>query len=448
MNLPSNLTDRDVCVLGLGYVGLTLSVAMADRGFHVFGLEIRDDILELLSRGAPHFWEPRLAEKLQRVIADGRFEFSKNLAIPHPASVFLITVGTPLDADGKVRTDMVENAANQVADAMPDGALVILRSTVKLGTTREVVRPVLEKSGKSFDLAVCPERTLEGKALIELGQLPQIIGADDPNVRFRAMQIFSALTPTTIEVSSLEAAELVKLVDNTFRDVTFGFANEVAYLCTKMGLSATEVIQAGKLGYERTNVALPGPVGGPCLEKDPHILVESARAYEVEMAITSAARQTNQIQPERAVAEISSCWSRAPEASDRPRISLLGLAFKGIPPTDDLRGTMARPVFESLKKRFGGAHFSGFDAVVEDQQVRDFGLEPVESLEKAFKGTNIAVILNNHVTFQNMDLVNLASLMAKPAVIYDFWALHLDAAAGLPSGVSYLPIGGENHNPR
>ena len=213
MSLPSNFPDSRVCIVGLGYVGLTLAVAMADSGFHVHGVEVRADVLAGLAEGKPHFWEPRLKEKLGRVIGNGTFTFSAQLDESVTASVFIITVGTPLDKDGKAKLSMAESATRQVVAHMSDNALIILRSTVKLGTTRKVVKPILEASRRPFQIAFCPERTLEGKALIELHQLPQIIGADDSDTRWRCQQLFGQLTPTTVAVASLEAAELVKALE-------------------------------------------------------------------------------------------------------------------------------------------------------------------------------------------------------------------------------------------
>ena len=255
--LPQNFADRRVTVIGLGYVGLTLAVAMADSGFEIMGVEVRQDVIDMLARGEPHFFEPRLKDKLERVVRRGSFRFSREPVPSFGSSVYIITVGTPLDKDGKIQLRFIEQASQQVAAVLKDGDLVVLRSTVKLGTARSVVHRVLSATGKRFDIAVCPERTLEGRALLELHELPQVIGADTPDTRYRCAQLFSILTPTTVTVESLEAAELVKLIDNTYRDVTFAFANEVAKLCGRLGVSASSVIAAGKLGYPRTNVAIP-----------------------------------------------------------------------------------------------------------------------------------------------------------------------------------------------
>lgn len=444
MKLPNSFSDQSVCILGLGYVGLTLAVAMADIGFLVHGIEVRDDVLECLSAQKPHFWEPRLEQKLRRVIANGRFTFSRIAPKHLDASVFVLTVGTPLGQDGRARQDMVRQATIQLVDAMKPGALVILRSTVKLGTTRNVVKPVLDASASPYMLAMCPERTLEGRALTELHEIPQIIGADDPETRSRCQQFFGKMTPTTVVLSSLEAAEMVKLIDNTYRDVSFAFANEVADLCGTIGLSAREVIRAGNLGYPRTNVALPGPVGGPCLEKDPHILIESAASYGLELPITRASRQSNEQQPVNSIAKLKSRTVSMEGFPTRPRIALLGLAFKGVPATDDLRGTMAKPILEALRAAYPVADFVAYDPVIAQEGAKSFfDVKIVSSLKEAVVNTNIAVIANNHAVFQSMDIQHIMAQMASPSIVYDYWNIFDDVdSKNVPNKV-YMTLGSE-----
>ena len=265
-----------VVVVGLGYVGLTLAVALAQRGLQVVGLERRAEVVDMTNRGQPHFSEAGLAKALASVVESGHLVACTVLDPAARADYYIITVGTPLIAGTTMpRLDMIEAASREVAEHMGEGASVILRSTVKLGTTRQVVRPILAASGKQFHLSMCPERTLEGAAMQELAVLPQVVSGETPRAADLAAGLFSRLTSTIMRVSSLEAAEMIKLIDNTSRDVRFAFANEVARACDAAGINAGEVIRVGKFGYPRTDVALPGLVGGPCLEKDPHILMAS-----------------------------------------------------------------------------------------------------------------------------------------------------------------------------
>ncbi|MEM7687147.1 MAG: NAD(P)-binding domain-containing protein, partial [Pseudomonadota bacterium] len=175
----------DVAVVGLGYVGLTLATALADTGFRVLGVERRAEVVDMTNKGMPHFSETGLPEMLAHAVETGALTAAPAFSAEN-ADIYVITVGTPLAPDGRARVDFIESATREVAENMPDGALVILRSTVKIGTARNIVAPILQASGKSFGIAMCPERTLEGRAMHELRRLPQIVGADTDAVRERA----------------------------------------------------------------------------------------------------------------------------------------------------------------------------------------------------------------------------------------------------------------------
>jgi nucleotide sugar dehydrogenase len=421
---------------------LTLAAVMADIGFDVIGTEIRDDVLACLRKGKAHFHEPGLDELVGKLVARGRLRFKRHLERGDKPTVFIVTVGTPLGADGKVNLSSIQNVSDEIAKNLKQGDMVVMRSTVKLGTTRRIVIPILDSAGVDYDVAFCPERTLEGQALPELRHLPQIVGSVSSRARIRAAQFFSFLTPTVVQVSSLETAETIKLVDNTQRDVAFAFANEVARICDAIGVSAREVIQSGKLGYPRTNLPLPGPVGGPCLEKDPHIMVEGLREVGLEPEITIAARRINERQPAETVAEIRRWLESKPGFPGRPVVTLAGLAFKGRPATDDLRGTMARPILAALRESFPQAQFRGFDAVVPGEIVaREFDLEPAANFEDAFGGANLVVLANNHPCFAGMPIERLAERMAAPGLIYDYWNNFDGPELKLPDGVRYMALG-------
>lgn len=412
----------DVGVVGLGYVGLTLATALADAGLKVVGIEKRAEVVDLVRSGRPSFQEVGLDRVLANVVRNGNLTVRSEFEPEDKCDAYIITVGTPLDKNGLARTDMIEDAARQVADSMSEGALVILRSTVKIGTTRNVVVPILEGSGKNFEIAMCPERTLEGNAMAELRQLPQIVGADRLEAHHRAARLFSHLTNQVLTVSSLETAEILKLADNTYRDVWFGFANEVARLCDAVGVSAGEVISTGKLGYPRTNIAQPGLVGGPCLEKDPHILRQSAREYGLELEITGAARAVNERQPRESV-EFIRCELERRGNAQAPLIAILGLAFKGVPETDDLRGAMSLKVIEALRSACPSARLNGFDPVVSREAAKSLGLgltmfdDPVE----AMRGADAAIVANNHPLFGALSMSLILSSLKRGGFVYDFW---------------------------
>ena len=433
--------NKRVAVIGLGYVGLTLATVLAESGFIVVGLEKRRDVVDKINSGVPHFSETGLDSALNRVIKSEKLKALTKIDDEKPCDVYVITVGTPLDEKGQARVDMIESAAQQVADHMADGSLVILRSTVKIGITRNVVTPILERSGKDFDVAMCPERTLEGKALQELRELPQIVGADLERVRDRAAAIFRSLTNSIVQVSSLEAAEVVKLVDNTYRDVQFAFANEVARMCEAFGVNAHEVIFSGKLGYKRTNVPLPGLVGGPCLEKDPHILVQSARSRGVNMEITIAARLVNERQPSETMRLIVGEMAKR-NMNKGVKVALLGMAFKGVPATDDLRGSMSLRVLEILLQLRPDVEVYAFDPVIDPKQLaRDVpSVITCANLQAAVRDAGVVIIANNHPVFSELPPAGLLELMQPEGFVYDYWN-HFSNLCETEQGNSYFAVG-------
>lgn len=434
----------DIAVIGLGYVGLTFAVALADVGFNVLGIEKRPEIVEMTNYGKPHFSENGLEGVMKHVIAEDRMKAFTRLPTDSNAGIYVITVGTPLK-DGRFNLDFIQSATKEVADNMRDGALIILRSTVAIGTARNVVAPILAASGKTFQIAMCPERTLEGRAMTELRNLPQIIGADDDATRQRAAHFFYRLTHTAVQVSSLETAEVIKLVDNTYRDIQFGFANEVARICDSYGINATEVINGGKLGYPRTNVALPGLVGGPCLEKDPHILVQSLEQKGLNLEITQAARAVNERQPSETVGFISGRLS-ARGGRNQPIVAVAGLAFKGVPATDDLRGSMAHKILAAVRKQIPGAKIRVCDPVCTLEQIKKEGVDADEfcaTFLDAIKGADCLIIANNHPDLGIMTPIQLAKHLNKGGFVYDYWN-HFSDRREHEIGQNYYAVGNAN----
>jgi UDP-N-acetyl-D-mannosaminuronic acid dehydrogenase len=433
--------NYDVGIVGLGYVGLTLATVLAEAGNTVIGVEKRPDIVAMTNEGTPHFTETGLPDALSGVTRFKKLVAAESFDNSFSCDTYIITVGTPLSPDGVARVDIIEQAARDIADNMRDGALVILRSTVKVGTTRDVVAPILASSGKKFDIAMCPERTLEGKALQELRELPQIVGADDPAVADRAAAVFRRLTSSIVLVADIETAEIIKLVSNTFRDVQFAFANEVARMCDAFGVSAHEVISAGKLGYNRTNIPLPGLVGGPCLEKDPHILMESARTRGISLEITSAGRLVNERQPEETVRFISSEIDRRDLASPL-KINVLGMAFKGLPETSDLRGSMSIKVLDALKKAHPNAEIGVYDPVTSPEVLAsEFPDERIYNrFGDAVSGASVVVITNNHPSLGTISPRTISEFISPDGFVFDYWN-HFSHLPASELGDSYFAVG-------
>ena len=428
-----------ICVVGLGRVGLTLATTLANVGFRVVGTDKNKEIVAKLNDGVPPFFETGLEPALKRCL-------DRSLFIPERIctdgfDAYIICVGTPLDKEsGKAFLQPLLAATDEVGKVLSDDALVVVRSTVPLGATRSVVLPILQKYQQSVYLACCPERTVEGRALSELRQLPQIIGGLNQESVERAVQLFSRVTATTVRMASLEAAEMTKLIDNTNRDISFAFANEIALLAERFGLDGSEVIRSANLGYPRNNVPVPGFVGGTCLTKDPHILIESAAAVGAEMRLAQVARAINLSLPFKMAERLKELLVSVGKRPEDSRILVAGVAFKGQPDTDDVRDSPAAALVSCLSNGHGQPKIFGHDFVVPPEEIRQINVEPC-SLEDGFRGADAVIFANNHPSYQDLDLGHLASLMNNPGIIADAWHIFDPADVRNLDGIIYEGLG-------
>ena len=387
-----NSTAAPVCILGMGFVGLTLAAKLSQYR-QVIGLEVNSAVREVINEGRAHFFEPGLDDVISSSIESGRLVITgSSKSIPSTVKDIVITVGTPLK-EGEIDLSYIDAAVEEVSEFVSDNSCVILRSTVALGVTRARVLEAFEAKGKFPKVAMCPERTVEGKALVELGELPQVIGASSEDALKRASELFSILGCPIHAVSSLEAAESVKLITNTFRDLTFAFANEVALFSQETNLDARELIAASNEGYPRSTIPKPGLTGGPCLEKDPWIFASSGEMHGVDLAITKAARRTHESVIPRTLSRLVDSYNSLP---DRPNgILVAGLAFKGRPATNDVRGSLAKHLADKLAIAVPAANLFWFDPLVYESDAIKMGFMGGGNLEDHMEKSRLLVIQHN-----------------------------------------------------
>ena len=443
--LPASLKDKKVCVMGLGFVGLTLAVTLADIGFDVYGVEIREDVVKQLKKGKPHFFEPGLEGRLKSLIKSKKLQIFSKIEKKFNTSVYIVTVGTPIKNNNKVNKEMMERVCEEISLFAKNNDLVILRSTVEVGTTKKMTKIFFNKTNLKVGVAFCPERTIEGNAMTELRKLPQIVGSDEMEVTSRVSQFFSFMTPTVVKVANFETAELIKLIDNCQRDVSFALSNEIAEIADKYSVSAYEVINSGKLGYPRTNLPDPGPVGGPCLEKDSYILNNGLSQLNYSPKIIMNSRYVNEQQPKKTVSLLKKYCQKKIIAESKFQITIAGIAFKGKPETNDLRGTMALPILKEIKKNFPKCEIKIFDPIVRKSEAKDyfkkFNFNFTNSLENSFKNCTLYIICNNHPIFSTMPITVLSQSMRTPSVIYDYWNNYTNQRISLPTSVNYIGLG-------
>jgi UDP-N-acetyl-D-mannosaminuronic acid dehydrogenase len=422
-------------VVGLGYVGLTLAVTLARKGFTVHGVDASPAVLDALGQGRPHLFEPGVEEGVRAFLGE-RLHVAAEL--PRDGiDAAIICVSTPVGADHTPELGNLRAAARHVGERSGPGTLVIVRSTVPVGASRAVVLPELAARWSRPRLAFAPERTIQGQALRELEELPQVVGGLDADSTQAASELFARVTRRVVPVSSLEAAELVKLVNNCHTDLIYSYGNEVAMMAESWRLDPLEVIRAANLEYPRPDLARPGFVGGACLSKDPYILVSAARAAGYTPWLVGQARGLNERMPAHVAERLVALIRRARGRAEGARLSVLGWAYKGWPPTDDMRGT---PVVSMLPLlRAAGLALRGHDYLVAPEVIRGLGAEPV-SPEEAFDGADAVLVITNHPEYAKLDLGALLPKLRRPAVLYDCWRI-LDEEVTRAAGVSYAGIG-------
>jgi len=438
----ADIKTKKIAVIGLGFVGLTLAVVLADVGFQVVGVELRQDVRKSLRGGTPHFYEAGLAHQL-------RYHIGKQLHIVEDFSeqecdVYVISVGTPVDENHLPIMDFVREASRSIAQVLKPGDVVMLRSTVPVGTTRKEVLPIMEKetnlkAGNDFSVVFAPERTVAGKAIKELRTLPQIIGATDHEGEDIAAAIFREMTNTVVRVESLEAAEMVKLINNSFRDLIFSFSNEIALLCDRWNLDAYDIIEAANEGYPRDRVPSPSPgVGGVCLYKDPHLLSASATAIGMEPRLFGISRTVNDFIPFSIFQKyLQFCRVIGRKVADT-KVLVVGLAFKGWPETSDMRNSTGIDLVKFFKDE--GLIIYGYDPVVPVDELKNEARVKPCSLEDGFQDADAVFVMNNHPSYEDWDLYSYLKTMKTPGLFFDGWNIfHSDEILRM-DGISYSTV--------
>jgi UDP-N-acetyl-D-mannosaminuronic acid dehydrogenase len=406
-------TKPDVCVVGLGYIGLPTAAIIARAGCKVQGIDVSQRVVDTINRGEIHIEEVDLDGLVQGVVARGLLSASTEVA---PADVFVIAVPTPFDKNHAPDISYVLAAGRSVAPVLKAGDVVILESTSPVGTTEELrdliaqLRPDLKIPGLSretpdISIAYCPERVLPGKILEELTNNDRSIGGITPRCARKALAFYKRFVRGTCVTTDARSAEMTKLVENAYRDVNIAFANELSMVADKMGLDVWEVIRLANR-HPRVNILSPGPgVGGHCIAVDPWFIVHGAPE---QTPLIRTARGVNDGKIHHVIAQADALVAAYPEA----RVACLGLAFKAN--IDDFRESPARLVAATLARRFGSRI-----RVVEPYaaelpiEFTDTGASLID-VDTALEECDILIVLVDHDVFR---VVPLAERSAK--LVYD-----------------------------
>ena len=335
-------SHRDqLVVVGLGYVGLTLALAAASAGMSLVGIDSDSEKIISLENKHSYISEPGIENLLDELVENNfypRKSLSEMVRSSGQSWNFILSVPTPLTSNLSLDTSYIMQAINDLLPHFQIGDSVIMRSTVPIGTTRQVATYIENKLGWSvgtdFYAISAPERTVEGNALFELRELPQILGGVTLNCAQHGFDLFQKISNRLVPVSTSEVSETIKITSNAFRDYSFGFANYLTKVAQIYNLDVNEIVDNANFGYSRNSIPKPSPgVGGPCLSKDPYLL-GSAIAVDMTSPIF-AARKVNESMTEYVFKHLS---ERIPELLSLETL-MIGLAFKGSPETNDTRNS-------------------------------------------------------------------------------------------------------------
>lgn len=398
---------QKICVLGLGYIGLPTASTFATRGLQVLGVDINPQVLETLRNGKLHIHEPGLRAVLEAALQSGNLVVSSQ---PEEADAFLIAVPTAFyqdeqnEYDGRYykRADMraVISAAEAIVPHLRKGNLVILESTSPPRTTLDLVAPILEKSGlkagSDFFLCYSPERVLPGQILRELIENARVVGGVTPESAAAGRDLYATFVKGEIIETDATTAEMVKLMENTTRDVNIAIANEFSRLAEKFGVDVWEAIRLANR-HPRINILNPGPgVGGHCISVDPWFFVEAAPELT---PLIYHARQVNDAQPHFVIEIVK----RALGTLQGRKIAALGLAYK--PDVDDLRESPATEVVHLLQQE--GAQVKAWEPFKPDAKMQ--GIDMACMLDDAVQEADAILLLVNHTEFRDLNPIELLS---------------------------------------
>jgi UDP-N-acetyl-D-glucosamine dehydrogenase len=402
--------DYDIAVVGAGYVGLPLSATFAEAGCHVLLVDVVEDVVEKLNRGETHIedvesarWAPLVEQGLVRATTD--------YAELKQAEAILIALPTPLSRQREPDLSIVEAATRDIAAVLHEGQVVVLESTTWPGTTREILQPLLErgsglKVGDGFHLAMSPERVDPGREDWTTKSTPKVLGGITPECTRRAADVYRRAIDSIVEVSTPEAAELTKLLENIFRSVNIALVNELAQLCDRMSIDVWEVVDAAATKPFGFMPFSPGPgLGGHCIPIDPFYLTWKAREFGFYTEFIELAGKVNEEMPYFCRSLVSQALNHSKEmAMKGAKILVLGVAYK--PDIADLRESPAVKLISLL----GNA---GADVSYHDPHVPSFEEHGMRMDSVGFEPAvyDCVVIATDHSSIDYEQLVDDASLI-------------------------------------
>jgi len=409
VDLKLKISDRSVWigVIGLGYVGLPVAALFAQKGYHVAGVDLKAERVEKINQGISPIEgnEPGLEELLAEVTRSGKLKATTDHQALADCDVVLIDVETPVNDQHVPEYQALRSALKSLGSVMKKGVLVVIESTIMPGTMQQIVKPLLEESSgmtceKDFSLGNCPERVMPGKLLANLRGMNRVVGGNSSETSAVMKALYQQVVEADVDEADWITAELVKTVENAYRDVQIAFANEVALISEALGASAWRVRELVRKSPGR-EMLMPGAgVGGHCIPKDPWLLASSVRGKDVEVRLIPAARAINSDMPRH----MRDLIANQIGGLKGKHILLLGYAY--LENSDDTRDSPA----EYLRKLLIEA---GAEVVIHDPFVEEY----VGNLYEKARGCDAAALVTAHSEYASLDFTRLAGSMTSPVLV-------------------------------
>jgi UDP-N-acetyl-D-glucosamine dehydrogenase len=400
--------EARIGVIGLGYVGLPLALEFAKAGFRVTGFDLDAEKVRVLADGGSYIEDVPAAELAEAVKA-GRFSATNEFRELAAMDVINVCVPTPLTKTKDPDVSFMLRAVEEIGRRLRSGQLVILGSTTYPGTTKELYVPHLESSGLKcgvdFGVAFAPERIDPGNKKFRVRDVPKVVGGYSPLAGDLARRVFATVFDKVVPVSSTQAAEMVKLLENTFRAINIGLVNEVALMCDRLGLDVWEVIDAAATKPYGFMKFTPGPgLGGHCIPVDPTYLSWKMKALNFTARFIELATDVNGHMPEYVVDKVTALLNEERLAVNGAKLLLLGVAYKA--DVSDVRESPALDIADLLLERGGDVRYH--DPHVSELRLDTHSLKSVDLTDEELSGADLVVILTDHTSFDYDRIVRLA----------------------------------------
>ncbi len=386
------MKNKNICVIGLGYIGLPTAALLASKEFNVVGVDTDENVVNIINKGEIHIIEPSLMDYVSKAV---RSNFLKAYTEPQESDIYIICVPTPFYDDSEIPEPNIEfvlDAVNSILHLLKEGDTIILESTSPVGTSEKILSVLNNHNLKNINLAYCPERVLPGNIMHELVTNDRVVGGIDKNSTDFVSSFFKIFVEGEVIETDSKTAEMCKLVENSFRDINIAFANELSILCDNKGIDPWELINIANR-HPRVNILKPGPgVGGHCIAVDPWFIVSMD---EKNSKLIKTAREVNNFKTKWAVNKIKTTISDISHKIGRqPRLSFLGLSFK--PDIDDLRESPAMKIVEKFKK-------NDYEFIVSEPNISTHSDFKITTYQEAIENSDVIVILVKHKEFLDLN---------------------------------------------